>query len=112
MRDDMFKVIVERPRVGGSWKRERPRRLDEDAPAREPLSRGRGTKRLNENLAPLARWFRRQVGRPWNAVFSELCAVVSVRSAVQKHVRDHIEHLVHLRVVERDGELFVEEWGL
>ena len=110
MREDMFKVIVERPRRGGSWMRRRPRRRDADAPAKEPMSRGRGTKGLNENLAPLARWFRSQVGRPWDRVFSELCAHVNVRSAVQQHVRDHVKHLVALHVEERDGELVRLDW--
>lgn len=111
MREDMFKVIVERPRRGGSWMRHHPSPLNEDAPAREPMSRGRGTKYLNENLAPLARWFRRQVGRPWDHVYSELSLGLNVRSAVQQHVRDHVKDLVALHVVERDGELFANRWG-
>lgn len=62
MRWDMYKVIVERPRIGGSHapsrKRadQRARQDPEHAPLREPISRGRGSKHLNENLAPLRRY--------------------------------------------------------
>ena len=101
----MFKVIVERPRPR-PWKgKRRLPRPDESSPKWQPVSRGRGTKGLNENLAPLARWLRRQVGRPWDKVYSELSAGVSVRSAVQHHVRQHLPDLVVLHPEEIDGVL-------
>lgn len=104
MRADMFKVIVERPRrwhaTAGKLK------LPRDDRTKMPNGRGRGTKRLNENLAPLARFLRRSVGRPWNKVYAEICEGLNVRSAVQKHVRDHLKGLVELHVYERDGELW------
>jgi hypothetical protein len=106
MREDMFKVLLERPRYGaGRGRKGRRAPLDELSPSWEPIGRN-GTKGLNENLAPLHRWLRRQVGRPWDKVYSELSAVVSVRSAVQQHVRDHVPDLVRLHVQERDGRLY------
>ena len=109
----MFKVIVERPRRGGSWLREHPLpKPDESSPKWQPMGRGRGTKTLNENLAPLERWLRRQVNRPWDKVYSELSGVVSVRSAVQQHVRQHVPDLVALHVHELDGVLHEQgRWG-
>jgi hypothetical protein len=104
MRPDMFKVIVERPRRGHHDAGEL--RLPRDDRAKVPNGRGRGSKQLNENLAPLARFLRRNVGRPWSAVYSEICAGLSVRSAVQKHVRDHLKDLVRLKVYEHDGSLW------
>src|SRR5688572_532029 len=76
MREDMFKVIVERPRRGAGWSGERaPDALDEDARAHESIvHRHRQRKSLNENLNPLRRWLERQVDRPWDKVYSELCA--------------------------------------
>ncbi len=56
MREDMFELIIERPRGGAGWprRRGRPPRNLEDAPRFESSSRNRGgTKWLNENLAPL-----------------------------------------------------------
>ena len=109
MRDDMFKVIVERPRLGGSVSIERPvGAFDEDARAHESLKhRHMQRKWLNENLNPLRRWLERQVDRPWDKVYSELCAGIDVRSTVQQHIRQHVEDFVAVTVLVIDGELFV-----
>src|SRR5260221_6595553 len=106
MRPDMFKVIVERPRSGRSFARACKLRPPRDDSTWMPISRGRGDKRLNENLAPLRRFLRKSVGRKWDDVYSEISAGLNVRSAVQKHVRDHLRDLVELHVFERDGELW------
>ena len=107
MRSDMFEVIIERPRVDRQWRRRKGRRAEplrqQEAPTWEPVSRGRGTKHLNENLAPLRRFLERRVGRPWDAVRSEMCAQLSVRSAVQKHVLDHVKQMVEENAVLVDG---------
>ena len=49
-----------------------------------------GLKLLNENLAPLRRYLERQVGRPWDKVYSEIAEGLRVASTVQRHVRDHL----------------------
>lgn len=112
MRSDMAKVIVERPRKKG-WAWNKPkgeqRRLrgygDEGPPAREGIQRrwqGR-TKTLNEHLGPLRRYLDKQVGRPWDKVFSEICAHIDRNSAVQDHVRDHVAGYVATCVILIDG---------
>lgn len=113
MREDMHKVIVERPRRNERWddghgkhgKREQNYVRDPDsAPTKEPLrARDRRSKSLNENLSPLVNFLVAQVGRPWNKVYSELRARFSPRSAVQKHVFDHIWDTVHKDVIMVDG---------
>lgn len=117
MRADMFEVIIERPRGGAGWLKGRRhaddvRRRPDEAPLREPMMRGGRTKHLNENLAPLERFLRSRVGRPWNAVHSEMCEHLRQASAVQKHVLDHVKQLVSLHVVMKDGapHLF-RGWG-
>ena len=107
MRSDMFQVIIERPRVGANWgpakgRRGEPRRQQE-GPTWEPVSRGRGTKCLNENLAPLRRFLQSRVGRPWDAVRSEICSILNVRSAVQQHVLVHVKQMVEENAVLVDG---------
>jgi hypothetical protein len=112
MRSDMAKVIVERPRKKGrSWHKpkgylRRLRRYGEDGPpAREGIQacwQGR-TKYLNEHLGPLRRYLDKQVGRPWDKVFSEICAHINRSNAVQDHVRDHVEDYVTTRVLLIDG---------
>lgn len=108
MRDDMSKVIVERPRKGGFGDERRAPRLhaETEAPARESLkARHRDRKWLNENLAPLRRWLEAQVDRPWDKVHAELSARIDRRNAVQQHVLQHVEDFVALHVVEVDGVL-------
>jgi hypothetical protein len=112
MRADMAKVIVERPRKKGcSWKKPKgyPRRLrkygEDGPPSREGIKacRQHGTKYLNEHLGPLRRYLDKQVGRPWDKVFSEICAHIDRNSAVQDHVRDHVEDYVTRHVIVIDG---------
>ena len=110
MRKDMSKVIVERPRVGGkSVRKGREPRDYDDYPQKESMSR-RGPKRgyngkdLNENLSPLQRFMEKQVGRPWNKVFSEICENIKVTSTVQQHVRDHVKWMVETKGLKKDGK--------
>jgi hypothetical protein len=114
MRADMAKVIVERPRLKirtcrtpKGYRRRLRRYGEEGPPSREGIKamwQGR-TKALNEHLGPLRRYLDRQVGRPWDKVFSEICAHIDRDSAVQDHVRDHVEDYVATRVVLIDGVL-------
>lgn len=113
MRDDMAKVIVERPRVGGEkvTKGRTPRDLD-NLPAckglRRAVQEAGDWKELNENLAPLRRYLASQVGRPWNKVWSEICANLRPTSTVQQHVRDHVFDFVAIRNLRvSGGELYV-----
>jgi hypothetical protein len=120
MRADMAKVIVERPRKKGrAWHKPKgnQRRLarygEDGPPAHEGIkacwmSR---TKYLNEHLGPLRRYLNSQVGRPWNKVFSEICAHIDRSSAVQDHVRDHVEQYVTRHVLLIDGVLCSGEGG-
>ena len=131
VRSDMYEVIIERPRGGAGWGRPWPRfdwRAaavqaidmapdpvgDNSAPAGRHTADGgptklrmgprRRSKWLSENLAPLRRFLVRQVGRPWNDVYAEICAQIGLRSAVQKHVLDHLRHYVELHPV------FIDNW--
>lgn len=103
MRRDMPKVLVERPRWGWSrpfgdrvaeFERGTRDRHDPDVLAsRMPMGFGR-TRGLNENLAPLCRFLGRRVGRPWDAVYAELRATLTPRSAVDMHVLQHLYDFV------------------
>jgi hypothetical protein len=98
MRDDMARVIVERPRIPDiKGRKGRPRSLDElphyEGMRRPHLLTGEG-KMLNENLQPLRRYLERQVGRPWSKVYAEIAEHLRVDNAVQQHVRDHLRNFV------------------
>jgi len=105
MREDMYKVIVERPRRGGGFRSERPAPVDlEESPRQEGLKRRhRSTKWLNENLRPLERFLGSQVGRPWNKVYAEICAVIDRRNTVQQHIHQHLDDFVARSVIVIDG---------
>ena len=62
----------------------------EAAPRTESMGGRYAHKWFNENLRPLVRFLSANVGRPWDKVRSEIGAHVSCRSAVQKHVLDHL----------------------
>ena len=101
MRDDMAKVIVERPRIKPFKVREGRRTALDDLPKHEGIRRGRtrgwDRKELNENLAPLRRYLEKQVGRPWDKVYAEICARLRVDSTVQQHVRGHLGDFVAIK---------------
>lgn len=123
MRDDMSKVIVERPRLGSRARlarrsrRQDPKQIEvnEEADNALPARIGHGRaarmdriqKSLNENLAPLRRYLEGQVGRPWDKVFSDISANMRLDNAVQKHVRDHVKDFVATTTVLQDGEIYV-----
>jgi len=108
VRRDMFEVIIERPRYDGgrvTRKRqgERTERAWGRAPSKLGMRRISRSKELNENLAPLRRFLRGSVGKPWDKVRSEICAVISPSSTVQKHVLDHVRQFVEENPVMIDG---------
>ena len=119
MREDMFKVIVERPRWGSRHGVRSKLRHDKvpdrkHATGRRMVLEGEGwTKYLNENLAPLKRYLHKQVGRPWNKVYSEICEHLDTGSTVKQHVRDHLTDFILIDVkVTRDGSLMASNhWG-
>ena len=101
MRPDMHEVVIERPRYGSSRKRKKDRwswLTDEDgerSPRRASTSRHRGgTRELNDLLGPLRRFLDSSVGRPWDAVYSELRAQISPKSQIHRHILQHVDHMV------------------
>jgi len=113
MRFDMAKVIVERPRLGsrlpskgkGYERRTRPLLWDQLPRHERMKERGGRRKFLNEHLAPLRRYLAGNVGRPWDKVFADVCRYLDRNSAVQDHVRDHLEDYVAINVLLHQGQL-------
>ena len=115
MREDMSHIIVERPRLGGGRTRKGRARPLEDLPKQEgiqrPHLRSGDWKMLNENLAPLRRYLERQVGRPWNKVYSEIARHLRVDNPVQQHVRDHLADFVAIKPRREAGTVYVVGGG-
>lgn len=102
MREDMFKVIVERPRRSrGKATKTKLRYMRDDRSnmtGKRIASELYDTKWLNENLAPLRRYLFKQRGRKWDDVFSEICEHLDTGSTVKMHVREHLDDFIIRKV--------------
>ena len=116
MRQDMDRVLVTRPRLGGKVRRKGRAYPIEHLPARVGMKRAlvlakADTKTLNEHLQPLRRYLHTQVGRPWDKVWSDIAAGLRPTSTVQQHVRDHVFDFVARDVFLRGREPWLREFG-
>lgn len=106
MREDMYKVIVERPRGWkGNASQAARRRNDLGGPKQLGMRAGYGGVHLNENLSPLRRFLHAQIGRPWNKVYSEIASCIDRRNTVQEHIYQHIDGFIATQVEMRGGRL-------
>ena len=108
MRPDFHQVLIERPRGGLRIKRQPLPRLrvadwDGEDFVEPALPRARRTKYFDDLIGPLRKWLRKQVNRPWDKVYSELCATIDRRTTVGEHLLDHVRMEVTVRC-ERDAD--------
>lgn len=126
MRDDMHEVIIERPRRGSRMSHVRrlgrvdPKRTTMHDPESLPLRIGLGraaqqnrrTKQFSDLLGPLRRYLARQVNRPWDKIWSEICKNLKAENPAQRHVRLHVHDFVAIDTSVRDGAVWViDRWG-
>lgn len=121
MREDMSKVVIERPRWGHSLPSkktgQRLRRYDpgheyEDSPkrlsGRAKYPKG-ATKEFSDFLTPLERFLQSSLGKPWDKVYSELCQHLDKRKTTGRHVFQHLELYVSTNCFyDEDGELWID----
>lgn len=106
MRADMKQVLIERPRRGWRSKHQRtnkPRVSDwdgEDMRVERVAPRPPRTKYFDDLLGPLRKYLRAQIGRPWDKVFSEICASIDSRTVTGRHLLHHF-----LQEIEVDCQL-------
>lgn len=63
--------------------------VDDLSPTMRPMSiHGKG---LTDFLTPLEGWLAKQIGRPYDDVYSELCAHLGGNGVLQRHVKGHAE---------------------
>jgi len=115
MRKDMDKVLVTTPRIGSKFKNEdikQQRRYSRDnddynLPNKSSMKpKGKHSwhkKELNEYLKPLVRYLRKNCGRPWDKVYSEICENMDRRGVVQDHIFQHLFEYVELNPIFREG---------
>ena len=116
MRKDMDKLLVTTPRVGSSMKnrevkeaRRSAREGDYDGLPRhssmKPKSRRwDDRKQLNEYLTPLVRYLKKNCGRPWDKIYSEICENMDRRGVVQDHIFQHLFDYVERNPVFKNGK--------
>jgi hypothetical protein len=124
MREDMSKVVIERPRRGHSLLSSktglRTRHYDpdkeyDDLPKRVSGSRSKHIraeeiKYFSDLLGPLRRFLRKNVGRPWDRVYSEMKKHLDDRKVTGRHVFEHVGDMVETHAfIDRDGEIY--KWG-
>lgn len=106
----MHKVVVERPRWNpGPGKNGRRANLpDEQLPKFEGIKRPHSSRKgLTNLLGPLKRWLHSQLGRPWNDIYSEACAVVKPDSVIRAHIKTHLLEFVERHTFMHNGEVCV-----
>jgi hypothetical protein len=112
----MQKVITERERHGSKARNRKAGaklRLvdvsdDDDQPTR--LSRaqlyGGRRKHFSDVLSPLRRYLRKNVGRPWDKVYSEIREHLDDRSIMGRHLFEHLSWEVEVHAVLDDGVVY------
>jgi hypothetical protein len=109
MRKDMAQLLVEHPRHNaGELYREHRRKANrdpEEAPTKQGMRRPyKERKEFGEYFPPIMGCLRKNVGRPWDKVFSELSASLHGGGAVIDHVKLHVTRdFVTLNPVWQDG---------
>lgn len=122
MRSDMLRVIAaRRSRQGGACRKPRPTTarimeeadvdgegvlLERHASYIRPHVLSYRNKNPNEDLSPLKRFLRTNLGRPWDDVMSEICAHFDSRSPVHRRVLKYLDRLVLKEVVIESGKIF------
>lgn len=124
MRKDMGKIITEKPRRGSSAKNAKTGMSikwqghdgDYDIAQKQSSARhrvhGYDAKEFTDVLGPLYRYLDKQVGRPWNKVYSELCTFLDKRKVTHAHVFTHIDGYVEKDVYKGvDGKWHSRPYG-
>jgi len=115
MREDMYKVVINRPRYACRYAtKAKLRYLDgHDLPHRitgKQVFRYKTkaiTKSFSDHVMPLKRYLLSQRGRNWDDVFSEICEHLDTGSTVKVHVHEHIDGFIERKVMrDEDGVLW------
>lgn len=103
MRDDMHRIIINRGRFFPpkcTPRKGRAKPLDQ-LPAKRGMRRDYAetwaAKLLSDNLSPLRRYLEKQVGRPWNKVYSEIAQKFGTKGPIHYHLRRHIFDFVAVK---------------
>jgi hypothetical protein len=101
MRQDVNKIIAERPKANRTWESKTPRKkaviLDVQGDQINESAnhiRLKRQKMRNTSFNVLERFLISRVGRMWDKVYAEVCVVADSRSFAGAEVRDYLKSLV------------------
>lgn len=106
MRKDMDKILVTTARIGSDLKnqqviKERRSKDWEDLPSKSSMkpnhARYTERKQLNEYLNPLIRFLKKNCGKKWDDIYSDICSQLDKRTAVQDHIFMHLFDFVEIK---------------
>jgi len=106
----MHRVLIDCYRGGLRIKSDRSRKprvqdyVDADSDAGPHRPKRLRTRHFSDNLGPLRRWLRAQIGRPWDKVWSELCAGIDRDTVSGRHLLEHAQWEVELHC-QMDGRI-------
>jgi hypothetical protein len=114
MREDMEKVVTERPRAGMRYKapkglkKQYEKEIRNECEShrekiRQKWQSGYEGKQFTDVLGPIYGYILKQVGRRWDDVYSEICKNLPNNSLNTSHVRGHIKDFVEIQVMMIDG---------
>src|SRR5262245_64785029 len=112
MRPDMYRVVIERPRFGhANRSRKWGGRVDERYEGPNFVSSARrrqygwNSKELSDLINPLVRYLHKQVGRPWDKIYSEIKQALP-KGLHADHIWSHVKSEVQIHCWEQDGKLW------
>jgi hypothetical protein len=101
MREDVEKIIAERPKGGRTWasKTPRPTRVELDGEGEQIDESSNHVRRKRQKgrsrqFNVLERFLLHRVGRPWSKVYAEVCAVADARRYQGVEVREYLKSFV------------------
>lgn len=125
MRKDLQKLLCEQERHGSGRSFKQVRRKKENRYLEDPefnagtegmkvrYVRGYGndSKSFSENFNPLWGIIRKNAGRRWDDVFSELCQVFDMRNHVNAHILVHLWDFVETKCWFEDGKVWTRGYS-
>lgn len=115
MKSNLNKLLCERPRHQSSdnfsfYRHKKGFEVfdDENTHTRESMKVrfGFDTKNFSEHFAPLWGIIRKNTGRKWDDVYSEICQNFDKRSVINQHILIHLFQFVATKTYEEDGEIY------
>jgi hypothetical protein len=117
VRSDIRKVVFERAKAGRTWASKTPRAkhvvLDSEGEQLNENSnsiRRKRQKMRNSHFNAVERFLIRNIGRPWDAVYAEICASADPRNLLGNEVRAFVQTIVSMNCWHEGEKVMTQDW--